>query len=166
MNPDQFYRQEDLPTRKERTTMWKHIAAGIRPGAIFLSIPDRRSFFYGMAAAILLILSGFGLSTVLGRFAVPEQPAELRFDEAYRSAIREFEEVLPAVSRESETDRARELLQTRRQQIAMIDAAILELRNDIERTDLSALKRSRLRQLYALKLQALLEIIEQGDLES
>ena len=166
MNPDQFYGQDDRPTLKERGTMWKRIAAGIRPGSMFLGIPDRRSFFFGMAAAVLLILSGFGLSTVLGRFAVPEQPAELRFDEAYRSAIREFEEVLPAVSREAGTDRSRELLQTRRQQIAMIDAAIVELRNDIDRTDLSALKRSRLRQLYALKLQTLLEIIEQGDLES
>lgn len=166
MNPDQFYRKEDLPTHWERRDMWNRIEARMRTRATFLSIPDRRSFFYGIAAAFVILLSGFGLSALIGRFAVPDQPEELRFDEAYQSAIREFEEVLPAVSRSGETDRGRDLLQVRRQQIDMLDAAIVELRSEMKRTDLSALKRSRLRQLYALKLQVLLNIIEQGEVES
>jgi hypothetical protein len=165
MNKDHFYQPADFPTREERRTMWNRIKGHTLAERPFLSIPDRRSFFFGVAAAFLLVLSSLGLFTALQHLADSEQPAEIQFDQAYRSAIRQFEDVLPVVSRAGGNDQARDLLQTRRKQIEMIDAAILELRSDVPKTDLSALKQARLRQLYTLKLQVLLEIIEQGDVE-
>lgn len=164
MNKEQFYSKDDLPSGAERAAMWKRIQSRIGHGPLF-NIPDRRSFFYGIAAAFVLAFSGFGLYTLVDRIITPEQPVELRFDQAYRSAIQEFESVLPALGRVRDTEVERDMLQTRRQQIDLIDSAIRELREDIARSDLSPLKRSRLRQLYTLKLQVLLEIIEQGEIE-
>ncbi len=143
--------------------MWRAIEAATKPpGIVVFAIRDRRSFVYGMAAMLLLFFSSIGVYTLLNSAMQSRQPAELQFDEAYRSAIEEFESVLPAVAK---NEPGESVMIIKRQQMALIDHAIKELREDIARTDLSPLKRSRLRQLYGMKLRVLQEIIEQGDVE-
>ncbi len=166
MNPDRFYRDDDNPTRSAKRRIWRSIDGVVRPRRPLLSVSDTRSFGFGIAASFLLLFSGYGLYHIVDRFVAVDRPAELRFDAAYQSAIQEFERVLPVASGPSYDDPAKELLEARLQQIRLIDAAIRELRTDIARTDLSPITQARLRQLYGLKLRALLEIIEQGESRS
>ena len=99
MNPDQYYGKDDHPSPAARGRMWKNISAEVRIPSPILSIHDRRSFLYGMAASFLLILSVAGLISIVEKTMNANQPVEIRFDNAYRSAIAEFEDVLPSVER-------------------------------------------------------------------
>lgn len=166
MNPEQFYQSDDTPKRSTKQRIWRSIDGVLQPRRPLFSVSDTRSFVYGIAATFLLLLSGYGLYHMVDRFTNVDRPAELRFDAAYQSAIQEFERVLPAASSPSQDTRGHELFEARLQQIRLIDAAIRELRTDISRTDLSPITQARLRQLYGLKLRALLEIIEQGESRS
>lgn len=166
MNPEQFYRGDDNPTRSTKQRIWRSIDGVLQPRRVLFSISDTRSFAYGIAASFLLLLSGYGLYHMVDRFTAGDRPVELRFDAAYQSAIQEFERVLPVATGPSHNDPGLELFEARLQQIRLIDAAIKELRTDIARTDLSPVTQARLRQLYGLKLRALLEIIEQGESRS
>lgn len=166
MNPDQFYRDDDHPARSTKQRIWRSIESVLQPRQPLLSISDTRSFAFGIAASFLLLFSGYGVYHMVERVVAGDRPAELQFDAAYQSAIQEFERVLPVASGPSADDPEKELLEARLQQIRLIDAAIKELRTDIARTDLSPVTQSRLRQLYGLKLRALLEIIEQGESQS
>jgi hypothetical protein len=166
MKPEQFYRDDDNPTRSTKQRIWRAIDGVLQPRRPLFSISDTRSFAYGIAASFLLLFSGYGLYHMVDRFLTVDRPAELRFDAAYQSAIQEFERVLPVASGPSTDEPDKDLLEARLQQIRLIDAAIKELRTDIARTDLSPVTQARLRQLYGLKLRALLEIIEQGELRS
>ncbi|MEP0822310.1 MAG: hypothetical protein HRF44_05630 [Ignavibacterium sp.] len=162
MNPSQYYQESDLPTSRQRRRMWGRIEASLRPRTI-IRVDDRRSFFWGMAAAFLLFFSAYGAYHALSHLSESERPIALRFDAAYRSAIAEFESVLPAAIRSDDPGQDHVLLDIQRQRIELLDTAIRELQQDMNRTDLSPLKRARLRQLYMLKLQALFDLIERGD---
>lgn len=166
MKPEQFYRDEDDPSPAARKRMWNIVATRTNASMPFLSIRDGRSFLYGMAASFLLLLSVAGAWTILERTMRAYQPAELRFDSAYQSAIEEFENALPSLSLSSRGVEKTEAVKAKFQQLVLIDAAIKDLRSDLAHTDLSAVKQSRLRQLYSMKLQVLQDLIEQGDLRS
>ena len=166
MKPEHFYSPDEHPSSAARRRMWREIASGVSSRRSVFSIRDPRSFAAGMAAAILLLLAGNGLYDLAHRFYEQRRPQEVRFDEAYRSAIREFESVIPSPVKTASGGSSRaDLLHSRIRQLELVDSAITELRSDIARTDLSPLKRSRLKQLYAMKLQVLQEIIQQGDIE-
>lgn len=166
MNPDQFYRKDDSLSPTAHKRLWAIIASRRRIPSTFWSIPDGRSFFYGMAASLVILLSTAGLVSILGQTLHARQPAEIQFDDAYRSAIAEFEDLLPAVSSSARAASSHEALRAKLQQLVLIDAAIKDLRSDLASIDLSPLKQSKLRSLYSMKLQVLQEIIEQGDTRS
>lgn len=165
MKAEQFYTDDDRPSREAKKRMWAIISRSTGQSHILFAVRDSRSFFAGMAAAALLLLSGTGLYFLANHFVESRQPREVRFDDAYRSAIKEFEEILPSPVQVSSVETNGGRLESRIQQLALIDAAITELRLGIARTDVSPLKRSRLRQLYSMKLRVLQDIIEQGDME-
>jgi len=165
MRPDQFYRDDDRPSRLTKKRMWAAISRTMGEPRVVFAVRDSRSFFFGMAAAVLLLLSAAGLYSLVNQFVESRQPQEVRFDDAYRSAISEFEDVLPSPVRVSSVETQSGRAQSRLDQLTLIDSAITELRADIARTDLSPLKRSRLRSLYSMKLRILQEIIQQGEME-
>lgn len=165
MKPEQFYRSDDHPSQQAKERMWRTISRSTGAATAILAIRDARSFFTGMAAAVVLLLSGTGFYTLVTQLVESREPREVRFDDAYRSAIREFEEVLPSPVRAASVESGSGRLQSRLEQLSLIDSAITDLRSDIARTDLSPLKRSRLRQLYSMKLQVLQEIIQLGGME-
>ena len=165
MMAEQFYKDDDHPTQRAKDRMWTAISKSTGPSRILFAVHDSRSFFAGMAAAFLLLLSGAGLYSLVNQFVESSQPQEVRFDDAYRSAIKEFENILPSPVHVSSVEANGGRQQSRLEQLALIDSAITELRLDIARTDLSPLKRLRLGQLYSMKLQVLQDIIQQGDME-
>jgi hypothetical protein len=129
-------------------------------------VNDRRSFLYGMAATVLLGLALVGAWTIAQQAFENSRPQPLRLEEAYVSAIHEFELVVPSVDvNTAQYSRDTGQLSQRHAQLRLVDAAITELRRQTNGTDLSPMKRERLRDLYSRKLQILQQMIEEGEIE-
>ena len=167
IEPGHFYSDEDEPGKSRKLAMWKSIERSsrvLRPQTVFVA--DRRSFLYGMAATIVLGLSITGAWSLARRAMEDAQPTPLRLEQAYVSAIQEFERVVPAVTTKT-ADRPQFAgqLRSRQEQLSLINTAIAELRRETNVKDLSPLKRERLRGLYSQELKILQEMIEEGEIE-
>jgi len=162
--PEQFYGPADNPSERTKERMWLAIERAIlgkRRGGLFIT--DRRSFYYGVAAAIALVFMSVGMFTVASNLVNASRPESIRLDLAYESAIHDFERFVPAVT--SVEPQQKDILLTRKDQLRILDAAIADLKKDVNGHDLSPLKRARLRQLYSMKLHVVQEMIEQGEID-
>jgi hypothetical protein len=167
IRPEKYYSKLDIPDRKTQNKMWNEIQKGIHPAKrTHFMIPDRRSFLYGIAASILIYLSSVGIYHLISDFIERSQPPVVRIDNAYSSAIMEFERVIPiatpAVTQSQQSLGRKKIWE---EQLRLLDNAIKELRIEINHNDLSLLKQARLRSLYSMKLQIFQKMIEQGDIE-
>jgi hypothetical protein len=162
---EEFYREfADKPARQR---MWAAIRREMHPSraGMFL-IGDRRSFLYGAVVALLLYFAGVGIVATIRETANNAKPRAVRLDEAYQSAIDEFERIVPAMANDgasAPTDRT--YIDGRKQQLASITSAIASLKSGTQLGDLSPLKQQRLRQLYGMKLTVLQQLIDQGAFE-
>jgi hypothetical protein len=136
------------------------------PGSVTSFAWDRRSFAFGMAASIILGLALYGGWSILREAFEASRPQPLRLEQAYVSAIREFEQIVPAAGGgASQSMQTVGQLTKRREQLELVDRAITDLRLQTNGTDLSPLKRDKLRQLYGMKLHILQQMIEEGEIE-
>jgi len=165
IHPDSFYPKNDYPTPGQRRTMWINIRKTFLSSPKLFFISDRRSFVFGMAASFLLMFSAVGVYTTVKRAVEYGQPPEIKLDQAYQSAIREFEKVALQSTKTNQGGLTQELLLTRTERLQMLEKAINELRKETNSNDLSEMKRARLRHLYGLKLKLLQEMVEQGEIE-
>jgi hypothetical protein len=167
IEPGDFYTSDEMPDKGSKDSMWHSIersTSSLRTQSVF--VRDRRSFMFGMAASIVLGLALVGAWTVARQAFENAQPTPLRLEQAYVSAIHEFERVIPSVSlRGSERPQLAGQLHDRQQQLALINTAIATMRNETNGKDLSPLKRERLRGLYSQELKILQEMIEEGEIE-
>jgi len=164
---EKYYSKEDEPDTKTRKNIWDKIQKEIYPAkhTLFM-IPDRRSFLYGIAASIIIYLSSVGMYHLISDIEERSQPMVIRLDEAYISAISEFERVIPAfAAAKAQSSESLDQINGRKKQLKLLDGAIEELGREINHRDLSTLKRARLRNLYSMKLQILQKMIEEGDIE-
>lgn len=164
---EKYYSKEDEPNIKTRKNMWDKIQKEIYPlkHTLFM-ILDRRSFLYGIAASIIIYLSSVGIYHLIIDIEERSQPMVIRLDEAYISAISEFERVMPVITTaKAQSSQSLDQINGRKEQLKLLDEAIEELRGEINHRDISPLKRARLRNLYSIKLQILQKMIEQGDIE-
>jgi hypothetical protein len=162
---EEFYRETaDKPTRQR---MWSAIRREIHPPrAAMFAIGDLRSFCYGGIAAALLYFAGVGLVATVRERANDAKPRAVRLDEAYQSAIEDFEKIVPAMATGGATaPNGGSYVEGRKQQLASISAAIAALKSEMQLGDLSPLKQQRLRQLYGMKLTVLQQLIDQGEFE-
>jgi hypothetical protein len=167
IKPDEFYTHDDTPGPKIRAGLWQRIRTQAEPLRTRpWIIADTRSFIFGMAATVIAGLATVGAWTLGHQLFDNAQPQPLRLERAYVSAINEFENVLPIVTTSlSQAPRTRDALTERSRQLSFVDAAIRQLRLQTNGTDMSPLIRERQRQLYAMKLRILQQMIEQGDIE-
>lgn len=165
IHPDSFYSENDYPQRQQKSSMWARIKDEIAGRSKIFFLSDRRSFLYGMAASFLLMFAAVGVYATLRGAIEYSQPQAVKLDKAYQSAIREFEELAVQTVSENQNSITNELALTRKEHLHLLDRAIHELKQETNSNDLSTLKRSRLRQLYSLKLKLLQEMIEQGEIE-
>ena len=160
-----FYTQEDHPSPEQKRRMWRAVRPGAsRKRSVLMFIPDARSFAYGIAASVFIYFSAVGVLSTVRNSIAGAKPDAVRLDEAYQSAIEQFERVVPRLvaSKDAKTGPA---LAEREAELSRMNAAIAELRLATGEGDLSPLKQRRLRQLYSLKLQVLQEMIENGEVE-
>ena len=164
---EKYYSNEDMPDRKTQNKMWNEIQKEIHLSkrTLFM-IPDRRSFLYGLAASLLIYLSSVGIYHLASDFIERSQPPVVRIDNAYTSAIMEFERVIPiATPAVTQFQHSLGRKKVWEEQLKLLDNAINELRNETNHNDCSLLKQARLRSLYNMKLQIFQKMIEQGDIE-
>jgi hypothetical protein len=162
---DRFYAEGEQPTPDQRKRMWHAVrrdASGKRSRLMF--IPDARSFAYGIAASVLMYFSAVGVVSTVRNSIAGAAPEAVRLDEAYQSAIEQFERVVPRLVASTDA-KARPAIAEREAELSRMNAAIAELRLATGEGDLSPLKQRRLRQLYSLKLQVLQAMIENGEVE-
>jgi hypothetical protein len=166
IDPKTFYNPHDDPTERQKAKIWNAVAGAIAfRRTPLLMIADRRSFFYGIAAAVIVYLAGVGLYHQVKETIDRTQPAVVQVDYAYQSAITALERAVPAVLTSAKPEPVRERLRSRYDQLRMIDGAILEMKKEANGADLSAMSRSTMRDLYSMKLKILQQMIEQGELE-
>jgi hypothetical protein len=162
--PDNFYDPTEKPSDKLKKRMWNAIQREIiHPEKKMLFILDRTSFVYGAIASLALVFTCVGIYATMSRFIDSSKPESIRLESAYESAIRQFERFVPAAANAGAEDT--KSIWTRKEQLTYLDAAIGELKRDLNGNDLSPLKRARLRQLYSVKLAVLQEMIEKGEIE-
>ncbi|MBI5215316.1 MAG: hypothetical protein HY960_06145 [Ignavibacteriae bacterium] len=163
---EQFYSQHEHPDNETKTRMWRHIKKETTaPSSSLLYIESKRSFIYGIAAAVLLYFTSVGIYSTIQQKIENGKPQEVRFNEAYQSAIQDFEQVLPNLINGSfANEKEREYVQVRKEQLAKIDAAIATFYSERGTGDITPLAQSRLRNLYSMKLQVLQQMIDQGEI--
>jgi hypothetical protein len=167
IRPEDFYSADDKPSKSTVGRVWHNIRRHASPlQSTSWFITDVRSFAWGMAATVVLGLALVGAWTLTRQAFENSEPQPLRLEKAYVSAISEFEHVLPLVTAKSSlAPQGRDEISQRTQQLNLLDAAITQLRRQTNGSDLSPLLRERLRQLYAMKLQILQQMIEKGEIE-
>lgn len=169
IRPEDFYRSDETLDRSRRKAIWRAIEASLGKVGVksIAFIPDRRSFLFGVAAAVIVYFASVGVLTTVRKAIEHSTPEAIRLDDAYETAIEGFEKIVPSVSAGAAGNRgAEEYLSTRRSQLEGLDAAIDAMRKETPGADLSPLKRKRLRELYGLKLRILQEIVEDGNVET
>ena len=167
IDPNEFYGTPNSPSEDSKSRMWETIESRIIPPVHKrLFALERRSFLYGIAAAIILGFTSIGIYVTVKNSIDYAQPPVVRIDRAYQSAIHEFEKVsLDLDVTDSTLPSHAEVRASRQEQLRELETAIAELRVDTRPSDLSPLKQTKLRELYAKKLSLLQTMLEQGDLE-
>lgn len=159
-----FYDQEDMPAAEARQRMWNNIshALTVKKQAHF-SI-EKRSFLYGMVASVIITLCCVGVySTVGGIVSGMSAENENKETEAYKTAIKEFEKVVPTTIAMKSNDY--EMIQDKKHHISMIDKEIDNVNKELSSPHFAELRRHKLRQLYHTKLSIILSMIDNGEME-
>ena len=167
MDKSKFYSNDDSPTKKQQKEIWNGINRNINPRKkAFFHISDMRSFYYGVAASFVFIFASIGVYTTAKNVLYNMKPEEVKLDNAYQSAIHEFQKVVPSFEFASQkSENVKSFVNMKEEQLRFIDENISLIKSETGTTDLSPLKQIHLRQLYAAKLKVLQEIIDKGEID-
>jgi hypothetical protein len=155
-----FYTQDEHPTRSESDHIWDAVERDIpKPARRSAVIIDWRSFLYGNVAAILILFAGIGIYSVVDS-ASPTPGG--RVDMAYEQAMNTLVSVSPELIDGAPEDR-RARLETTILSIEDIDRVINEIRDDMLVNGTSEIKQRQLRQMYAIKMDYLKELLLNGE---
>ena len=161
MKISNFYDDDDMPSMEARQRMCNRISQSLSTKKQAHFFIETRSFFYRMVASVLITICGVGLYSTVGGLVSSEN--ENKETEAYKTAIREFEKVVP--SKISLQSNQYEIIQDKKQHIAMIDKEIDKVNKEMSSPEFAELRRITLRQLYHTKLSIILSMIDNGEME-
>ncbi len=157
-----FYTSNEHPSRTESDLIWNAIEPNLakvtRRSAVII---DWRSFIYGNVAAMLLLFSGVGVYSVLSSGAPVRGD---RIDLAYEQAMNTLVSVSPELIDGAPEDR-KARLETTVLNIEDIDRVINEIRDDMLLNGTSEIKQRQLRQMYAMKMDYLKELLLNGEVD-
>lgn len=175
---DSFYREDDAPTPREKSSMWTAVARRL-PGASPAGAPSGRetgepaprrepslhwrSFWLGQAAAVLLLLAAFGAYTLWTDLG--GAPPESSLQQTYRSSLQELASSTQFLSSPS-GEAQQEVLESQLRGLEEIDRMIEEMRSDMLLNGSTQAKRQQLRRLYATKLDFVQKLILTEDQEA
>lgn len=162
IDPKDFYSDEENPQQPVKRKMWRKISKEIKRERkkIFGDI-ELRSFVFGLAAAVIAFFALTGVYTTIRNLSEKKLPDQIRINNVYKKAVADFEKALPlATDKKDRTVKVDDWISSRHEEMQNIDAAIVQISNDLQHRDFSPLKQKRLRELYRLKLKIIDEIIE------
>lgn len=164
ISPEKFYGAMTEPSGTLQRKMWSSIKQSIdrSPKTGLLGF-ERRSFIYGAVASLVFMFTCVGIYSTLSGLIDSSKPPSIRLDSAYESAIRQFERFVPVSS--AVAVEQKDVISSRKDQLKYFDAAIDAMKKEMNGSDLSPVKRARLRQLYSMKLAVLQEMIERGEVD-
>lgn len=162
-----FYSENDNPSKNQQKKIWKGVRRNInQERKLIFRISDTRSFYYGVAASFLFLFASIGVYTTAKNMLYNMKPEEVKLDNAYQAAIKEFQKVVPSYEHAShKSENIKVFVNMKEEQLKYLDENIATIRREMGTTDLSPLKQMYLRQLYAAKLKVLLEIIGNGEID-
>jgi len=163
MSTSPFYQRSDLPTKDEKSSIWRVISQEIPAKSRNLSMIKIHfpSFIYGSVASILLILSVFGVATLYSKVSLPTQN---RIDVSYEDAISTMNTVSHELIDLAPVHK-RPMLEAKQGTMEEIDSAIAEIRSDMLLKGNTEYKQRQLRRLYAIKLDYMKELLLKGEQE-
>lgn len=168
-----FYTSKQHPTPEERLSIWE----GIQPhlpdsnlqnaaqqnklsNAIMIQWP---SFWMGQAAAIVLLLAGYGVYSLVQQSGFRQTDYVGNFDSTYSTSFQHIMEATPTLLNELPQNR-RQAVESILQGIRELDEVIEELRLEIQQNGPTKAKLVQLRRMQAMKLDMLKEVILTEDI--
>jgi len=154
-----FYTPNDSPSEMERESMWNQIELAVAEQKLHTLKPLHwRSFWFGCAASILILLSVIGLYAVTKTLFSESRPQAYILDSTYERAMNQLISVTPnLVKQAGEVERP--ILESKIKNIEDLDAMIDEIRNDMLLNGSSDIKRRQLKRLYAMKMDHVKELL-------
>ncbi|MCP5061493.1 MAG: hypothetical protein GY936_03410, partial [Ignavibacteriae bacterium] len=146
---NKFYDENEYPDKELSEIMWNEIKHNITPiKKEFNFFIEKKSFAFGFAAAVLLILTSINLYTYLTSFAIRSESEILKINRVYSQTINGMEKLLPAaLFSEKQIVNVDERLQADLENFSNVNQAINELKLEFVPEDISLIKQKRLRSL-------------------
>lgn len=167
IDKNKFYHGDELPGKSNRKKMWKGIEDNLRveKKRFFKTTLDTRSFVYGMAFTIIVSIFVLAAVRFVPGIVYDNKSDDVKINRAYSKAAEELERSIPNfISTLDKSERTRELLDVRLEELNYINDAINQYKNTLRQSDLTKIKQERLLELYQMKIDAINKIIQlKGD---
>lgn len=157
-----YYSPDEHPSRSESDLIWNAIEPNIPKSARRSAVViDWRSFAFGNVAALLIIFAGIGVySVAISGGGIQGDRIDLAYEQAMNSLVSLSPEIIDGAP---EDRKAR--LETTMLNIEDIDRVINEIRDDMLLNGTSEIKQRQLRQMYAMKMDYLKELLLNGEVD-
>lgn len=154
-----FYSLDDEPTRPEKEMMWNQIEIAVAEQRIrSIKTVHWKSFWFGSAASILVLLSLVGLFTIIRSLSTTSQSSAYALDNSYERAMKQLVSITPNMVKNAD-EIERPVLESKIKNIEDLDSMIEEIRNDMLLNGASDIKRRQLKRLYALKMDNVKDLL-------
>ncbi|MCF8261683.1 MAG: hypothetical protein K9J12_12975 [Melioribacteraceae bacterium] len=157
INQNEFYSKNDEPKKYSKFRVWRKIRSEIR--STKSKRMELRSFALGFATALLAIFAFAGVFNLYTQLTIERLPQQVKINNAYKSAIDEFEKILPVKSFDPNQD-VDLVLASQLEKMNDINTAINTIKNERNDRDFSKINMQRLRLLYKMKLETIEQIIK------
>ena len=159
-----FYSPNDEPTRQEKEMMWNQIELSVAEQRIrSIKTVHWKSFWFGCAASVLIVLSVVGLFTIVRTMYVSNQSSASALDMNYEKAMHQLVSITPNLVKNAD-ENERPALESKIKNIEDLDIIIEEIRNDMLLNGASEIKRRQLKRLYALKMDHVKDLLLNDDI--
>jgi len=158
---NKFYDDNEYPNKELSEMMWEEIKHNITPiKKEFNFLIEKKSFAFGFAAAVLLLITSINLYTYLTSFTIRSEPEISKINRVYSQTINGMEKLLPAaLFNETKIVNVDKRLQADLENFSNVNQAINELKFEFVPDDISLIKQKRLRTLYQIKLKIIEQLI-------
>lgn len=153
------------PKEEELKSIWENIKPEIPEKKITLIlIRDKTSFYYGIAASIIVFLAFNGLYQFVLDLNWNSKQDIQKAQIMYHEAVSRLEEI-PVLVSENRGENSSGYIESRQKGLKLIDQRINELQNDIAKNPISSeLQFDELRKLYSKKIDIIQQMLQKGEI--
>lgn len=153
-----FYKQTDFPSSTEKNQIWKNINHSLANTSQINVQFHWKSFWFGNAAAILLIFASIGIYQTGTNIFTPTPSDHEQVYQGLNAATQQLDEVAPSLI-EQAGSRSQPSMESTLSAIREIDRLIVEIKDEILINGITPSKKLSLNRLYATKLDFYKELL-------